>query len=309
MKDPIISVCMITYGHENYISKAIHGVLDQNTSMSFELVIANDCSPDRTDDIVKEIIESHPKGHLIKYYKHAKNLGMLSNFAFALNACRGKYIALCEGDDYWNDYNKLEIQSTFLETNQDFSLVGHNAKFNKDNIQIDELVRKKSEAFLDFTTPDLIQKNPFVSSMVMMRNIDFKNIMTTLNNFTVGDWPVFTLLSFEGKARFYNQAVGYYRKHSNSVTSKNRIEYEPFKTDLLNRIKHAEYWNSYGGNQYNTIVHQVREMRSRQLVKIATRNKDFKTAIKYSKFINLNKEEKTKFKYLVKLFKWIHNFS
>ena len=304
--DPLISVCMITYGHEKYIAKAIHGVLDQKTTIPFELVIANDCSPDNTDDLIKDLISSHPKKHLVRYYKQDRNLGMLPNFAFALHACNGKYIALCEGDDYWFDDNKLQIQYDFLENNQDFSLVGHNAKFNKEDQEMDELVRKVSEEYLDFTTPDLIQKNPFVSSMVMFRNIGFQDIMLLLDNFTVGDWPVFTKLSLTGKSRFINIPVGYYRKHSNSVTSKNRVEYSAFKKDLINRIKHATYWNAIAGNKQDKIVHQVKEMRSRQLTKMAFRNKDIKTSIFYSQFINLNSNDKLKFRCTVRLFKWIN---
>ncbi|MFD2823324.1 glycosyltransferase [Lacinutrix iliipiscaria] len=303
IKQPLVSVCMITYGHEKYILKAINGVLNQITNFPFELIIANDCSPDNTDQIIKNCIKTLPNGYLITYYNHDKNKGMMSNFGFALNSCTGKYIALCEGDDYWSDAMKLQKQVDFLENNKDFSLVGFNAKFNRNDKEIDQLVRTVPNEFVDFTTSDLIKKNPFVSSMVMIRNIGFNNIMSILDNFIVGDKALFTLLSFSGKCRIYSEPVGFYRKHENSVTSKNRIEYVPFRDDLINRINHAKFWNDYSGNKFNEEVKEVVEYRSKVLTTMALRNSDFKTAIHYSQFVNLKTIKKTRTKIIIMLLK------
>ena len=103
LQSPKVSVCMITYGHEKFIEKAINGVLMQECNFEIELILANDCSPDSTNEKVKHCIDSHPRGHWIKNTMHPKNLGMMPNFIWALQECNGKYIALCEGDDYWTD--------------------------------------------------------------------------------------------------------------------------------------------------------------------------------------------------------------
>src|SRR5690554_114420 len=97
----LISVVMITYGHEKYIHKAIEGVLMQQGGFDVEFIIADDHSPDNTEDIVKNIKNTHPKASCIKYTKHPVNKGMTQNFSWALKEATGKYIALCEGDDYW----------------------------------------------------------------------------------------------------------------------------------------------------------------------------------------------------------------
>lgn len=117
------SICMITYNHEKFIGEAIVGVLMQKTNFEYELIIANDCSPDKTDEIVNEYINTHPKGNRIRYFSHKQNLGMIPNFVFAMQQCQGKYIALCEGDDYWIDPYKLQKQVDFLEANADYGLV------------------------------------------------------------------------------------------------------------------------------------------------------------------------------------------
>ena len=88
---------MITYGHEKYIKQAIEGVLMQETNFNFELIIADDCSPDETESIVKNIVDTHPRGHIIKYFRHDKNLGMQANGIFAVLQCTAKYIAICRG--------------------------------------------------------------------------------------------------------------------------------------------------------------------------------------------------------------------
>jgi glycosyltransferase involved in cell wall biosynthesis len=122
MDNPKVSVCMITYGHEKFIREAIEGVLMQECDFQVELVIANDCSPDTTDVVVNDILKNHPRASWISYIKHKKNIGMMPNFVFAMKQCKGEYIALCEGDDYWTDPLKLQKQVGFLEENPEYAL-------------------------------------------------------------------------------------------------------------------------------------------------------------------------------------------
>jgi glycosyltransferase involved in cell wall biosynthesis len=119
----MVSVLMITYNQDTYIEEAVLGVLNQKTKHVVELIIADDNSPDNTECIVKDIIKNHQNGHWIEYVKHTQNKGMISNFIWAFNKCQGKYIALCEGDDYWTDPYKLQKQVDFLEANPDYGLV------------------------------------------------------------------------------------------------------------------------------------------------------------------------------------------
>ena len=113
---------MITYGHEKFIEEAINGVLMQECDFDVELIIANDCSPDKTHEVIQNIIKTHPKASWIKYFRHEKNIGMQNNTLFALKECSGKYIAGCEGDDYWTDSLKLQKQVDFLDENKEYSI-------------------------------------------------------------------------------------------------------------------------------------------------------------------------------------------
>lgn len=135
-----VSVCMITYGHEKYIRDAIEGVLMQECDFEVELILANDCSPDKTDEIIQNILIDNPIKLKIKYFHNEKNLGMTPNFVFALQQATGKYIALCEGDDYWTDPFKLQKQVDFLEANQQAAGCFHHASLvNENDVIINEI--------------------------------------------------------------------------------------------------------------------------------------------------------------------------
>lgn len=138
---------MITYKHEAYIKEAIEGVLMQETNFDYELILSDDCSPDATEKIVREVIDSHPKGNKIKYFRHEKNLGMQNNSRFAFQKCSGKYVAICEGDDYWIDPYKLQKQVDFLEKNNDYGLVATDFSiFYQSTEKIEDSLFKKQPA-------------------------------------------------------------------------------------------------------------------------------------------------------------------
>ena len=129
----MMSVIITTYMHENYIAKAIESVLMQIVDFEFELIIADDCSPDITHKIVSDYIENQTKRIRVKYKRQSRNLGVVSNFVWALEHTKGKYIALCEGDDYWTDPYKLQKQVDVLQSNKSFSIVGTNYHILLDN--------------------------------------------------------------------------------------------------------------------------------------------------------------------------------
>lgn len=119
----IVSVCMITYNHEPYIAEAIEGVLMQKTNFQIELIVGEDCSTDRTREICKIYKEKYPD--LIKLRLPENNLGVMPNFIENLQACTGKYIAICEGDDYWTNPLKLQKQVDLLEADPSLSGSSH----------------------------------------------------------------------------------------------------------------------------------------------------------------------------------------
>ena len=122
---PKVSVVTITYGHAPYITQTIEGVLMQDYPGEIEFIISNDHSPDDTDRVIKEYLAGRiiPDNFTVEYTLHEKNKGMMPNFFWAAGQVSGKYIAFCEGDDYWTDPLKLQKQVRFLEENSAYGLV------------------------------------------------------------------------------------------------------------------------------------------------------------------------------------------
>jgi glycosyltransferase involved in cell wall biosynthesis len=113
-----ISIVMITYNHEKYIRQALDSILMQNTDFAFEVIIGDDCSTDKTAEILLEYKEKYP--HIIKPILRSENVGATKNWYFCFLKCTGKYIAILDGDDFWTDKNKLTTQIDFLEKNETY---------------------------------------------------------------------------------------------------------------------------------------------------------------------------------------------
>lgn len=121
MTEPLVSVKMITYNHTPYIAQAIEGVLQQRVNFLIELVIGEDCSTDGTREIVLEYQKKYPD--IIRIITSDKNVGARKNGYRTTKACRGKYIAFCEGDDYWHHPDKLQKEADYLESHVECGLV------------------------------------------------------------------------------------------------------------------------------------------------------------------------------------------
>jgi len=120
-KEPTVTICMATYNHENYIKEALDGVLMQKTNFDYEIIIKEDFSSDKTREIVLDYQSRHPDK--IRLWVCKENLYSQKMKPKLKAFARGKYIAICEGDDYWTDSLKLQKQVDFLEENEDFGLV------------------------------------------------------------------------------------------------------------------------------------------------------------------------------------------
>ncbi len=218
--NPEISVVMLTYNHAPYLKEAIEGVLMQKTDFDFELIICNDNSPDNSDEVIKPFAEKFPEK--IKYYKHEKNIGFVENQRFAFGKIIGKYIAYCEGDDYWTDENKLQFQYEFLEKNHDFvmttarNLLLHQDSGNFTNDGKDYLFLNKP--FVDYNQGSFFRERPTQTFTYLLRKefLDLKWVDIYPNYRDL--YYFYHLLEF-GKGRAFNKVVGVYRLHEGGVYS------------------------------------------------------------------------------------------
>lgn len=225
----IVSICMITYNHANYINQAIEGVLMQKTSFAIELIIGEDCSTDNTRKICEDYALKYP--HIIRLLSAEKNLGIMPNLVRTLAACTGKYIAMCEGDDYWTDPLKLQKQVDFLESSPNFSAVAHNSKIKYPN-QIISNIKTKNE----YTIFDFLESSCVNTATLMFRNIN--NYPSWFFEVPFGDWALYILLAENGRFGFMQDEMSVYRIHNQGVWSGLQIKEQQIKTiGFLNIIK------------------------------------------------------------------------
>jgi len=223
MINPVVSVVMITYGHESYIKEAVNSVLMQECDFQFELIIANDKSPDGTDAIIRDILNDHPRSHCIRYFHHNKNMGLVSNFNFALKKATGKYIALCEGDDYWIDSLKLKKQVDFLEANSKLGMA-HSAYFLRNDNEKTFRLMRSSFNHQDRNLPwGIIGQELIICTSSVLFRTDLHRRFTNqyqkdFSLVPIADtqtWFHFARLSGIG---YINQPLSVYRKSASGVT-------------------------------------------------------------------------------------------
>ncbi len=121
LKTPVVSVVMLVYNHAAYLSEALNSILTQKTNFAFELVIGEDCSTDNSREILDSWQKKYP--NIIRIISSSENVGMVENFCRVFTRCKGKYIAFCEGDDYWCDPEKLQRQVDVFENDPKVAMV------------------------------------------------------------------------------------------------------------------------------------------------------------------------------------------
>lgn len=224
-KHPFVSICSITYNHAPYIRQCLEGMLMQQTNCEFEIIINDDCSTDGTTDIIREYAKKYPK--IIKPIFHEENQyqkgvrGMFAKYVFP--KAQGKYIALCEGDDYWTDPLKLQKQVDFLDTHPDYSLCFHNAMVHYED-------RKTAEhIFADLQTREYHRQELLESwlaptaSFVFLKDIFSSTIYQKVcasKKLVYGDLPLILSASYCGKIYGIHDTMSIYRKHSGGVMQK-----------------------------------------------------------------------------------------
>tara|TARA_R110000850_G_scaffold80947_1_gene173792 strand:+ start:79822 stop:80622 length:801 start_codon:yes stop_codon:yes gene_type:complete len=227
---------MITYNHENYLKQTIEAVLNQNTTFDFELIVANDNSPDKTSELVNEIITDHEKGNLIRFLDNSQNIGMMPNFVNTLKNSKGKYIALCEGDDYWTDKNKLQKQVNFLEKNPDYAMTFHKALVEVEGKLTDDFITKEPKE--TSTIIDLAHGNFIHTCTVMYRNNLFPKFPKYFIKSPVGDYFLHMLNSQYGKIYYMKDIMAVYRVHGASYwSSKDQEERTAIWIKFIKKIK------------------------------------------------------------------------
>ena len=210
----LVSVCCTAYNHEKYIRSCLDGFVNQNTNFKYEVIVHDDASTDNTASIIQEYAEKHPdiiKPILQRENQYSKGIKIYKKHIFP--KCTGKYIAYCEGDDYWCDYDKLQKQVDILEENPEYVACVHQTKMLN-------LRDKKESLFVSYDKSCLVEVEKFfgatipwhTSSLMFRAELNDKRPSFCFISKQVGDWPTGVFLVLTGPVYFINDTMSIYRR-------------------------------------------------------------------------------------------------
>lgn len=260
--NPGVSVALITYNHEKFISQAIDGVLMQEADFPVELVIGEDCSTDNTRRIVEEYAQKYPGR--IRLLPFTANLGATANTARTLAACNGEYVALLEGDDYWTDRRKLARQVEFFKLHPECALCFHNVAIVSDEQRFQNVgyhlqkdgarVMCSSDKPAFFSQKDFLERNYAPTCSVVFRRSALPEMPPWSSRLKIDDHVIYILCLEHGLAGYLPEVMAAYRLHSNGIWTGNNAAYGLEKTLEM----YEELEKHYLGRPQYPVLHRCR---------------------------------------------------
>lgn len=228
---PMLTIVCTSFNHEKYIHKAIEGFLMQQTNFSFEIIVHDDASEDGTVDIIREYRDRHP-GLIFPIFQEENQYsqGVRPVFTWVWPKIRGRYLALCEGDDFWTDPFKLQKQIYFLEKNPTFSVCYHRVKeLNEADGSLALETLNLAETEKTYSIYDLAQKNFIRTPSVVYRKTE-KGLPEWFFRAPLGDYLLHMLHAREGKIKYFPETMAVYRRN------------RPFAWSSLSHISRLQMW-------------------------------------------------------------------
>lgn len=261
-EQPIVSICCLVYNHEPFLRDCFEGFVMQKTTFPIEILVHDDASTDRSADIIREYTEKYPdlfKPIYQKENQYSKGkgfVGMTLNFERA----KGKYIAMCEGDDYWTDPLKLQKQVDFLEQNPKYSICFHDINVTCDGINF---VKFDNRVSLETDIYDLAKWNYIVTLSVVYRlNSDVHKRFQSMGNLPISDYPLWLLNAEYGKIKKIPSIMAVYRKHHSGMwTGKSMYEQNKMLIESLLPIRN--YYRDRNEKVTDLIETQIVELYSK----------------------------------------------
>lgn len=286
---PQVAVLCTTYNHEAYVKEALEGFVMQNTNFPFVVIIHDDASTDNTVAIIKEYKDKYPEIFQCvfeeenQYSKPRPALGDVLNAQLA--ASGAKYIAWCEGDDYWTDPNKLQMQFDFMESHPDYSMCVTNASGISalNGLSICEYRALNTSGNLELSSL-IIEGGGFIATCTFMFRFDlYKSRPQEMNYMYVGDYPIQIYMGIKGKVWYFDAITAHYRVGSiGSLTRKLfKQDFKKARKNWNKQFEIYEFFDNYSRYAYHTEFEQA------------------KTIYLFSEYIRYNKYSKS-IKYWIK---------
>ena len=218
----LVGILCLAYNQKKYIKQCLDGFIMQKTNFNFMAYVGDDCSTDGTTEIIKEYEQKYP--HIIKGIYHASNTGGVDNFFDVANSCKSKYVAWCEGDDYWIDEYKLQKQVDFLESNPTYTICFHPVKVVYEGFDFEKAdeIYPPQKMIKQGTTFDLLLKCNFMQTNSVMYRWEFGNKSTDKyfpKYIIPGDWYMHLLHAKYGKIKMLPNVMSVYRRNPSGIFS------------------------------------------------------------------------------------------
>jgi len=230
LKNPLVSVLIITYNQQHYISQCIESVLEQESDFPFEIIIGEDFGSDNTRNICIAYQQKYPD--IIKLILHESNGGVVNNWLTCIQSARGKYIAQCAGDDYWHNPDKLQLQFDYMESNPDCGII--HTDFDELNIVSNKIINSVYKTDSINIKQGYLQKEIFDGSLKMcaaticFRKDLFDKYIPVEKylelSFPIEDWPTLLILSHYSKVDYLDISTVTYRKGHESISNPRSYE-------------------------------------------------------------------------------------
>jgi len=247
----MVSVCCVTYNHEKYISQTIESFLNQKINFDIEILIHDDASTDETANIIRKYADIDKRIVPILRTSNLKSTGQ-AIYPILYKKAKGKYIALCEGDDYWTDPLKLQKQVNFLENNPDFSMSFHDAIVIKNDVKLYNYVNKNKSVF---TIEDLFEKH-FIptASIVFKNNVQIPEWYSKIQS---GDKLLLFILALNGNIKYLNEVMSVYRLHEGGVSNTHFGIKKVYDSALLLNLIDQETNYKYNKNCHASLLYEI----------------------------------------------------
>lgn len=214
--NPMVSVIVLAYNKSEIIDEALSGILSQHTTFPYEIIIAEDCSTDNTLEICRAWQSRFPDK--VKILANEKNMGIMANYCNAFSHCSGKYVALCDADDYWISTHKLQRQVDFLESHPDFAICFHRV-INYYEADSSKSLSNGTQRTIT-TIVDLSKSNYISSVSMMVRNhLLPKGALDQFISVLSFDYTITLLTAQFGKIYYIKTPMAVYRKNAQGVWS------------------------------------------------------------------------------------------
>lgn len=258
-----LSVIVLTYNHEKFIRKTLEGILAQQINFEMKVIVSDDGSTDKTVDIINEVSSTSSLKFITIF--NQTNKGVLKNALGIFDKISGDYLAVVDGDDFWNNDKKIQQQVDFLENNPEYSGCFHDAAIISDEVASDILFNnatKYSDTHKynkDVYPADILKRLILPTSSLVLRTDFLKKFDFSIlkDNYSIV-WKLTCFAILKSKFYYFNQAWSTYHNHKKGISKSNNVGFHKSHIEFLNALTQKEEFRPYLYDIYSSLSNEYR---------------------------------------------------